>query len=356
MSMRTGQPDGDRRSFAIFDLDIAATRSGWLLTILCLAYALAALWLQPGRYLYLAQSYAQPFAFFLPALLAAGLGLLALTFARQSPTRFMLDMLRQRWLAAAPVILLFFLGITAFTAFKITIPAIVPFYADRMLAELDRGLHGGDPWIFAHSVVAEPISAVIFLGYGYGWHVQWFGTLLFVAFWNNPAGRLRYLWALALTTILCGTVLAMALSSTGPIFHDQFYGGDRFAALQTALAQNGYAASVHVYANYLLTAHASGRPELGGGISAMPSMHVAFVTLNAFFLSGFGRRWAIAGWSFAAFIMFGSVYTGWHYAVDGYLSILVVSVLWYLTGRFVLPQASRDTAGIGLPLPEPSSH
>lgn len=356
MSMRTGQRDGDRRSFAIFDLDIAATRSGWLLTALCLAYALAALCLQPDRFVHLAQTYAQPFVFFLPALLAAGLGLLALTFARHSPTRFMLDMLRQRWLAATPVIVLFYLGITAFTAFKIAIPEIVPFYADRLLAELDLGLHGAAPWIWTHSVVPEPVSAVIFIGYGYGWHVQWFGTLLFVAFWNNPTGRLRYLWAFALTTMLCGTVLAMALSSTGPIFYDQFYGGDRFAALQTALAQNGYATPVHSYASYLLTVYASGRPEFGGGISAMPSMHVAFVTLNAFFLSGFGRRWALAGWSFAALILFGSVYTGWHYAVDGYLSILVVSVLWYLTGRFVLPQENRDTGGIGLPLPELASH
>jgi len=109
-----------------------------------------------------------------------------------------------------------------------------------------------------------------------------------------------------------------------------------------------------MYASYLLTAYTSGRPDLGGGISAMPSMHVAFVTLNAFFLNGFGRRWAVAGWSFAALILFGSVYTGWHYAVDGYLSILVVSVIWYLTGRFVLPRTSRDTIGMRLPLPEPA--
>lgn len=355
MNAHTGQRDRDRRSLAVIDLDIAVTRSGWLLTALCLAYALTALSLQPDRYLHLAQSYTEPFVFFLPTLLAAGLGVMALTFARHSPTRFMLDMLRQRWLGAAPVILLSFLCITAFTTFKIAIPEIVPFYADRMLAELDLGLHGADPWTWAHRVVPERISAVIFIGYGYGWHLQWFGTLLFVAFWNNPAARLRYLWALALTTILCGTVLAMALSSTGPIFHDQFYGGDRFAALQTALARNSYAAPVHMYASDPLTAYTSGRPELGGGISAMPSMHVAFVTLNAFFLTGFGRRWAVAGWSFAALILFGSVYTGWHYAVDGYLSILVVSAIWYLTGRFVLPQASRDTVGTDLPLPEPVS-
>ncbi|MEI9421449.1 phosphatase PAP2 family protein [Mesorhizobium sp. Cs1299R1N1] len=355
MSAYTGHRDGDGRTLAVLDLDIETTRSGWLLTAMCLAYALAALCLEPDRYLHLAQSYARPFVFFLPALFAAGLGLVALTFSRQNPTRFMLDTIRQRWLGAAPVILLSFLGITAFTTFKISIPDFVPFYADGMLAELDLGLHGADPWAWAHSVVPESVSAVVFFGYGYGWHVQWFGTLLFVAFWNNPAGRLRYLWALALTTIVCGTVLATLLSSTGPIFHDQFYGGDRFGALRDALAHNSYAAPVHIYANYLLAAFESKRPELGGGISAMPSMHVAFATLNAFFLSGFGRRWAFASWSFAAFILFGSVYTGWHYAVDGYLSVLVVSVLWYLTGRFVLPRASRDSAGMELPLPETAS-
>ncbi|MER9331715.1 phosphatase PAP2 family protein [Mesorhizobium sp. M0488] len=290
----------------------------------------------------------------MPTLLAAGLGVVALIFARHAPTRFMLDTFRQRWLGAAPVILLFFLGITAFTTLKVAIPDIVPFYADRMLAELDLRLHGTDPWTWAHSIVPEPVSAVIFAGYGYGWHVQWFGTLLFVAFWNSPVRRLRYLWAFALTTILCGTVLATMLSSTGPIFHDQFYGGERFAALRTALAHNGHAASVHAYANYLLTTYRSGGPELGGGISAMPSMHVAFATLNAFFLAGFGRRWAVAGWSFAAFILFGSVYTGWHYAVDGYLSILVVSALWHLTGLLVLPRASRDIAHAGLAIPDPA--
>jgi hypothetical protein len=355
MHAHSGRSGGDRRFTDLHDLDIAASRSGWLLTALCLAYVATALCLQPGRYMYLSRSYAQPFLVFLPMLLAAGLGVIGLTFSRPHPTRFMLDTLKQRWLAAAPVILLFFLGVTAFTTLKITIPDIVPFYADHMLAELDFRLHGIDPWTWAHGIVSEPVSAIIFAYYGYGWLVQWFGILLFVAFWNSPARRLRYLWAFALTTVLCGTVLATALSSAGPIFYDEIHGGDRFAGLQMALAHNGFAGSVHVYADYLLAAYESGRPHLGGGISAMPSMHVAIATLNAFFLSSFGRRWAVAGWSFAALILFGSVYTGWHYAVDGYLSILVVSLLWHLTGRFVLPQASRSSAEIAPAIPEPVS-
>lgn len=354
MTMYRERLGGDRRSAGILDGDIATTRSGRLLAALCLVYATTAFCLQPAHYLHLLRSYAEPFVFFLPALLAAGLGMTALMFSRHAPTRFMLDILRQRWAAAAPVILLFFLCMTAFTTLRITIPNVVPFYADRTLAELDLWLHGTDPWAWAHSVVSKPVSAGIFAIYGYGWLVQWFGTLLFVALWNDHARRLRYLWAFSLTMIVCGTILATLLSSTGPIFYDQFYGGDRFAGLLAALAQDRYAGSVHAYANYLFSAYASGRPELGGGISAMPSMHIAFVTLNALFLSGFGRRLAIVGWSFAAVILFGSVYTGWHYAVDGYLSILVVSLIWHLAGRFVSPEASQGSAKQGLALPEPA--
>jgi membrane-associated phospholipid phosphatase len=62
-------------------------------------------------------------------------------------------------------------------------------------------------------------------------------------------------------------------------------------------------------------------------------MHVAFATLNAYLLSSLNIWLGILGWIFAALIMYGSVYTGWHYAVDGYVSIIVVSVIWWVTGR-----------------------
>jgi len=355
MSAHTGQRGRDRRSLAVFDLDIAVTRSDWLLAALCLTCIAAAICLRPERYLRLSIQYFGTFLSVLPVLLVVGLGLAALMYGRPTPTRFMVRVLRERGPAAARVVLLFFLGITAFTTFRITIPEIVPYYADPKLAELDLWLHGIDPWVWTHRIVSEPASMLVFKAYMSWWFMQWFGVMLFVAFWNNPVRRIRYLWAFALTMIFCGAVLATMLSSTGPIFYDRFYGGDRFAGVLAALLADPHALPVRFAANYLLDAHDSGRSRLGTGITAMPSMHVAIATLNAFFLTGFGRRWAFAGWSFAALILFGSVYTGWHYAVDGYLSILVVSAIWYLTGRFLLPQASQDTVGMDLPLPEPVS-
>jgi len=63
------------------------------------------------------------------------------------------------------------------------------------------------------------------------------------------------------------------------------------------------------------------------GISAMPSMHVALPVL--YMLAGFREnRWL--GWAFLVYliaILIGSVHLGWHYAIDGYVSILVVAVL-----------------------------
>ncbi|MCY1310989.1 PAP2 superfamily protein [compost metagenome] len=72
----------------------------------------------------------------------------------------------------------------------------------------------------------------------------------------------------------------------------------------------------------------------------MPSVHVALVVLNAYFLSSLNRWLGVAGWVYAGFILFSSVYTGMHYAVDGYVSIMTVSLIWWLTGRFVAEPAS----------------
>lgn len=341
MSIRIEQVDSNRQRSSAFDLGIMAPASGWVLIALCLAYATTAICLYPDRYFELSQMYAEKFVRLLPMLLACGLGVAALVHARQNPARFMMDTLKQRWLRAAPVIFLFFVGMTTFTTFKINIPNIVPFYADQILADLDHWLHGADVWRWTHGIVSKPVSAVIFFCYEYVWVLQWFGTLLFVAFWKGQAERLRYLWAFSLTMFLCGTIVPILLASTGPIFHDQFVGGNRFAELSAALEANEHAQIVLGYANYLLAAYQSGQSELGGGISAMPSMHIALVTLNAFFLASFGRWYAVVGWGFAAIILFGSVYTGWHYAVDGYLAIIIVSTLWYLTGRAILPAADK---------------
>ena len=65
----------------------------------------------------------------------------------------------------------------------------------------------------------------------------------------------------------------------------------------------------------------------------MPSMHVSIIFLIA--LLGW-RKNAVLGAVFTIytfFIMLGSVHLAWHYAVDGYLSIIVTLVIWVISGR-----------------------
>jgi hypothetical protein len=82
----------------------------------------------------------------------------------------------------------------------------------------------------------------------------------------------------------------------------------------------------------LWTSYVSHGAEVGRGISAMPSMHLA--TSFSFMLLGFAihRRLGIALGLFTAFILIGSVHLGWHYAIDGYVAIAMTWLIWRIVG------------------------
>lgn len=298
-------------------------------------YVLSAFILDPQSFVALSRIYGENFIAAVPILLVGGVGTAALIFGRQAPTRYAVELLRTRWRSCVPVLLFFLIGMTAFSTHKSMIPRIVPFYADPWLADVDEWIHGAAPWELAHRLDHDLWAYFVFKCYDVLWFAQWLGMILFVAMWSDRIARIRYLWAVALTISIVGTLLALLLSSVGPIYYDHFVGGDRFGDLRVAMSGLESSVIVREYAEYLLTLHTTGNAGLGGGISVMPSLHVALATLNAYFLSSLNRWLGVLGWIFAALIMYGSVYTGWHYAVDGYVSIIVVSVIWWGTGRLI---------------------
>lgn len=311
--------------------DIAPTSSrpgSAVLPLLVLCYALCAILVNAEAYAALLPVYGRQATIF-PLLLVPGMGVVALLASPKAPLAFILTGMRHNGLRLLSVVALFTLGLTAFTTFKVTIPKIVPFYADPIFAQLDLLIHGGDPGVWLHAVLPGWSSAVFMHLYGLLWVFYWFGMLMAVALLARPALRRQYYWSMALTIALLGTVAAGALSSVGPIFYENVYGGGRYGALLQALEQSPAGDNLLMIGAYLWRSYETQSYGAGTGISAMPSMHLAIVTLNAWTVTALVPRLAPLAWAYVAAILTGSVFLAWHYAVDGYFSILVVSLIWH---------------------------
>lgn len=238
--------------------------------------------------------------------------------------------------AAIPILVIVAFQST-FTSFKSSIPFIQPFEYDQLFMEIDRTLHfGKHPWELLQPIFGYPIvTSIISLAYKI-----WAGVFYLVLFWmafsmRDRALRMRYLLSYVLTWSLIGSLAALSLSSAGPVFYGHFVAGeDPYTPLIGYLESAGtqYHNWSLVIRDYLWVQYNQGQLTSVSGISAMPSMHVAVAALQALLGWKVSRR---AGWlltGFCAVILIGSVHLGWHYAIDGYLSILAVIVIWKAVG------------------------
>ena len=331
----TPHTGSDLRQRAILALNFKAKSNQTFLAGLCLAYTLIAIVLAPAAYAKLFVYYLGTTAFVMPVVVYPFFAVRAFITQPEKPFQHAHRQIGQRLVPALVIAFVFVLAMSAFTTFKIQLPEFVPFYADQLFADMDIAIHGQDPWRLTHAIVAHPVGdALLYFLYSKIWFFQWFGTILLVSFWHNKQARENYLWVSVLTIIICGTFLAYGLSSAGPLFFDRLYGGERFAPLVVSLQASPGIADVTKVADYLFYIHTQKTADLGGGISAMPSVHVAVVVLNAWFFTSLNRWAGLTAWGFAGIILFTSVHTGWHYAVDGYFSFLVATAVWF-TGRYI---------------------
>lgn len=219
---------------------------------------------------------------------------------------------------------------------------------DKTFAAWDNALHFG---MYPHEFIIPAVNA---LGAGRVldfFYAFWLVVMLLVACYNVFADdlvhrRLRYLWTHFLSWVFLGTIGATVFSSVGPLFYNDFFpdGGDIYAPLRQNL--EGLSASSFVFAaetrELLLVWSHNDRIFDPNALSAMPSMHLAIGWLMVLYARQ-GARWVFAvACVFFALVYLGSVYFGFHYAVDAYVSVAFVSLVWWLAGKMLDKRHARN--------------
>ena len=88
-------------------------------------------------------------------------------------------------------------------------------------------------------------------------------------------------------------------------------------------------------------------PDMFYGVAAMPSLHTAAVTMLAYYLTRLSPWAGLVGIAYAVLIGIGSVFLQWHYAVDGYVGVLLAVVTVLLANRLPVQIPLRRGASSG---------
>ena len=240
-----------------------------------------------------------------------------------------------RLVAGLVLVALFIPMMASYSTVKTVLPFSAGFPYEEALAQIDAFLHGGDPWRATHWLLdPEVFGHWLDRNYHQSWVVYWTAFAFWICICRRADKiRTRYVISLMLTWGLLGNVLAGLTMSAGPVFYAGATGdAERFADLNAFIdgLDDGKSLAKY-YSTYLWRNYEAQAVGPGSGISAVPSLHVAIVTLNAFFVREvFGKLWGALAWLFVAVISFSSVYLGWHYAIDAYISIVLVAVIYWV--------------------------
>lgn len=239
---------------------------------------------------------------------------------------------------AVRFVLVMVLAAYGYTWLKVFVPLLNPSLFDSELARLDAAIHAGlNVNRFAIELLPFPVFHRALDGYYAFFHATvlgglgWFGSALSLRERARFAAGFVLLW-------LFGSWLYLAVPSLGPCYA---FPGDiesirASLPLQTATQQ----LLIRQYRSVrdLHTDGAEGmvlNPILG--VAAMPSLHVAAQAFLAFFARRRSRPVFIFFALATLLTFYGSLVTGWHYAVDGYAGLLL--------GWFCARAADRGAAG-----------
>lgn len=244
-----------------------------------------------------------------------------------------LPRLLQRLKDRAPFLLLpaviFPLFLVEYTASKTAIPFLVGYPWDRFWADADRMIFGRDVWIITHHWFGAASMPAWEWLYTVGW-----GSILvlcnaIVAINARPRLVPIFYTAMLSTWLIGGCLMAYTVSASGPVFAHLFDPSlaDRFSGLREILnAQLSQDGAIRKTQHYLASAVHQHVAVFGGGISAMPSMHLGAASIYC--LAARGTKWIGPACLFWLLIFIGSGHFGYHYWTDGIVALAVAYCCW----------------------------
>lgn len=258
---------------------------------------------------------------------------------------------RERLLNAVPIIIVLPLFNSACTLMKALIPEMHPYSWDATFARWDTALHFGvAPWRILQPFLGNPLMTncanIVYCSWFFGLAGLWFWQAFAL---RDQLLRMQFFIAYMACFILLGNFAATWFASGGPCFYGRLVAGpDPYAPLMQYLYQTSLHSAVNISTelqDMLWRYNVSGGSGVGAGISAMPSMHVAGAMLFALLGWRTNRFLGIALTINVVLILMATVFLGWHYAIDGYVSLVGTLVIWWVVGA-VMRRAAVPSAAL----------
>ena len=217
--------------------------------------------------------------------------------------------------------------LASYTTFKVVLVNIGAHGLDPTLARIDN-MFGFEPWQVSHAILG-PLGTMVLDRLYYCWFVV--NQLMLIGVLFVPIlvrQRAQVLLTFVFVWIVLGSLLAALFPSVGPCYYGNVYNPDLYAGLMAQLhtINQTYPLTALGVQDLLWFDHTHDVMNLGSGVSAMPSMHVAVATITALLLRRIGLSILGAFWLGA--IWLGSFHLGWHYAIDGLVSVLGTVAIW----------------------------